>query len=418
MRIELSVNGRSITADVGPADLLLDVLRAQGRCLSVREGCGVGVCGTCTALVDGIALSTCLALAARYDGAEVLTVEGLPAADPVVDAFVEEGAMQCGYCSPGFVLMVRSLLDADPQPDPEAVEACLASNVCRCGAYPEIERAVVRTAAVNRARRAAPSDVLVSAGDVRIAAQRRGSGEPVVLLHSLAMSGAMWAPLASRLAERFEVWTYDARGHGATTGGLEHVSIENMAEDLVALLDGIGLERASILGASMGGRAAIVFAARYPQRVGRLVLADTTACYGTTRAADWAQRAERALGVPREDQLPFQLERWFSPAFRAEQPAEVRRLSEIFVSTDSHAHAAACRALGQFDAVPDLGEISAETLVLVGSDDTATPVAMAEQLAASIGAATLQVIPDAAHLAVIEKPDTWKRIDAFLAGEA
>jgi 3-oxoadipate enol-lactonase len=419
MRIELMVNGRQVSADVEAEDLLLDVLRRPGDCMSVREGCGVGVCGACTAIVDGVALSTCLELAARHDGANVLTVEGLAHDDAVAEAFVAEGAMQCGYCTPGFVLMARALLASTPQPGAADVEACLAANVCRCGAYAELERAISTAAATaERSAVVAPSDVTVSAGDVRLAARRRGTGEPVVLLHSLAMAGSMWDDPADRLARQFEVWSYDARGHGATVGGGEAFSIDDMADDLAALLDGAGLERVSLVGLSMGGSTALVFAARHPARVERLVLADTTACYGPTRVADWEARAQKAVASPREDQLAFQLERWFSPAFLAEHPAEARRQTDIFLATDSRGHAAACRALGQLDAVGSLPGITAQTLVLVGEHDTATPPAMAEQIAASIPRATLHVMPETRHLSLIERPEAWDRIEAFLVGEA
>jgi aerobic-type carbon monoxide dehydrogenase small subunit (CoxS/CutS family) len=144
--IVLTINGMEHTVKAEDDALLLDVVREAGGCASVREGCGVGVCGACTAVVDGLPISTCLALVGRYHGAEILTAEGLPPDDPVVEAFVEAGAMQCGYCTPGFVLMVRDLLARDPDPTPAEVEACLASNTCRCGAYPEIRDAVARAA--------------------------------------------------------------------------------------------------------------------------------------------------------------------------------------------------------------------------------------------------------------------------------
>jgi aerobic-type carbon monoxide dehydrogenase small subunit (CoxS/CutS family) len=139
--VRLTVNGAEHEVAAADDALLLDVLRECG-CGSVREGCGVGVCGACTAVVDGTPISTCLALAGRHEGAEVLTAEGLDEDDPVLEAFVSAGAMQCGYCTPGFVLMVRDLLSQIPNPTPEQIEACLASNTCRCGAYPEIIEAV------------------------------------------------------------------------------------------------------------------------------------------------------------------------------------------------------------------------------------------------------------------------------------
>lgn len=144
--VTLRVNGLTHRLDVREGDLLLDVLRDELDCRSVREGCGVGACGSCTVLVRGRPVSSCLVLATRCDGAEVLTAEGLDPADPLVRAFVEAGAMQCGYCIPGFVLMVRDLLETVPNPTPEQVDEQLAGNICRCGTYPEIREAVRRVA--------------------------------------------------------------------------------------------------------------------------------------------------------------------------------------------------------------------------------------------------------------------------------
>jgi aerobic-type carbon monoxide dehydrogenase small subunit (CoxS/CutS family) len=112
----------------------------------VREGCGVGACGACTVLVSGTSVSTCLARAVRYDGADIVTADGLPGDDEVVEAFVDEGAMQCGYCIPGFVLMSHELLRENPTPSPDEVQDHLEGNICRCGTYPEICAAVAAAA--------------------------------------------------------------------------------------------------------------------------------------------------------------------------------------------------------------------------------------------------------------------------------
>lgn len=144
--IELAVNGRRYEVPVDDSELLLDVLREKTGTYSVREGCGVGACGACTVLVGGKSVSSCLALAVRYDGAEITTADGLPDDDPVVSAFVESRAMQCGYCIPGFVLMAKELLAENPTPDREDIVAHLEGNICRCGTYPEICRAVEQAA--------------------------------------------------------------------------------------------------------------------------------------------------------------------------------------------------------------------------------------------------------------------------------
>lgn len=142
MIIELSVNGEHRMLDVADDELLLDALRRRLGLTSVREGCGVGACGACTVLVNGKSVSGCLVLASRCEGKEIVTTEGLGAGHPVVSSFLDCGALQCGYCIPGFVLMATELLDENHEPDQQAIYEHLEGNICRCGSYPEIVRAV------------------------------------------------------------------------------------------------------------------------------------------------------------------------------------------------------------------------------------------------------------------------------------
>jgi aerobic-type carbon monoxide dehydrogenase small subunit (CoxS/CutS family) len=141
-QVGLTVNGRKHVLAVADDELLLDTLREKIGVTSAREGCGVGACGACTVLVDGHSVSSCLARTVRYDGKEITTADGLAANDPVVGAFVDCGAMQCGYCIPGFVLMSHELLEENPHPDREQIEAHLEGNICRCGTYQEICKAI------------------------------------------------------------------------------------------------------------------------------------------------------------------------------------------------------------------------------------------------------------------------------------
>jgi len=145
-RITLTVNGVVHAVDVEDDSLLLDVLREKVGTTSVREGCGVGACGACTVLSGGMSVSSCLALALRYDGAELTTAEGLDENDDVVSSFVDCDAAQCGYCIPGFVLMSRELLAENPKPTDAEITDHLEGNICRCGTYPEIRRAVAAAA--------------------------------------------------------------------------------------------------------------------------------------------------------------------------------------------------------------------------------------------------------------------------------
>jgi aerobic-type carbon monoxide dehydrogenase small subunit (CoxS/CutS family) len=143
--ITLRLNGRDETATVDDADTLLDVLRDQFKLWSVREGCGVGACGTCTVLLDGKPVSSCFLLAVRAGGREILTIEGLSDGNelhPIQEAFVSERALQCAYCTPGFVLSVKALLEELSNPSDEEIREYLAGNLCRCAGYADILRAV------------------------------------------------------------------------------------------------------------------------------------------------------------------------------------------------------------------------------------------------------------------------------------
>ncbi|GAA1380930.1 hypothetical protein GCM10009613_06070 [Pseudonocardia kongjuensis] len=140
--ITLRVNGTGHPVGVDDTALLLDVLRERIGVTSAREGCGVGACGACTVLADGRSVSACLAPAVRYDGVPLSTADGLPEDDPVVSAFVDSDAMQCGYCIPGFVLMTTELLAENLDPSDEQIVEHLEGNICRCATYPEIITAV------------------------------------------------------------------------------------------------------------------------------------------------------------------------------------------------------------------------------------------------------------------------------------
>ncbi|MDQ0380463.1 alpha/beta fold hydrolase [Amycolatopsis thermophila] len=241
-------------------------------------------------------------------------------------------------------------------------------------------------------------------------------GRPVVLLHPLALSGAVWDPVAAYLGTRQRVLAPDARGHGKSGWDGAEFTVADMAADAAAVIEEAGDGPADVIGLSMGGSTALVLAATRPELVHRLVLADATACYGPNRVAEWAERAERAERVPRAQQLTFQRDRWFAEEFRAQHPEEVERVCDIFLATDSAAHAAACRALGALDATGLVPQVRAETLILVGEEDYATPPAMAEALAAGIPGSRLEVLARTRHLSLLERPDLWPAVAAHLAG--
>lgn len=148
--LSLRVNGTDHEVVAESHHLLLDVLRNQLKLFGARSGCGIGMCGACTVLVDGEPISSCLMLAALAEGREITTVEGLAADDgtlhPIQQAYVDCAGFQCSYCTPGFILTTKTLLDENPDPSPEEVRAYLAGNLCRCGSYVKIEQAVLEAA--------------------------------------------------------------------------------------------------------------------------------------------------------------------------------------------------------------------------------------------------------------------------------
>lgn len=143
--ISLRLNQRDVSLVIDDADTLLEILRDRFKLWSVREACGVSACGSCTVLLDGTPVSACLFLAVRAAGHEVLTLEGLSDGDslhPIQQAWVDERALQCAYCTPGFVLSVKALLAENADPSDDEIRDYLAGNLCRCAGYADILRAV------------------------------------------------------------------------------------------------------------------------------------------------------------------------------------------------------------------------------------------------------------------------------------
>lgn len=146
--VRLKVNGWEQEVAVATHHTLLDVLRREFKLFSVREGCGIGMCGACTVLLDGKPVSTCLMLAPLAAGKEITTVESLGREHlhPIQQAFVDHTAFQCSYCTPGFILTTKAFLEENPKPTPDEVKEYLAGNLCRCGSYVKILDAVLDAA--------------------------------------------------------------------------------------------------------------------------------------------------------------------------------------------------------------------------------------------------------------------------------
>jgi carbon-monoxide dehydrogenase small subunit len=149
-QINFVLNGREVSANVSTGDSLLDVLRDEFKLGGARESCGLGLCGTCTVIVSGNPVSGCLYMAPAVDGEEVVTVEGLESAagvlHPVQQAFLDHIAFQCGYCTPGMILMAKKLLEENPLPSEEQIKDYMSGNICRCASYKQIIAAIEHAA--------------------------------------------------------------------------------------------------------------------------------------------------------------------------------------------------------------------------------------------------------------------------------
>lgn len=152
--VTVSVNGRRRVIDCQPGDTLLEALRGPLGLTGTKSGCEIGYCGACTVLVDGAAAHSCCLLAATMDGREITTIEGIgvpsQGLDPVQAAFLETGAVQCGYCTPGFVVAVKALLAENPAPSEAEIRRYLTGNICRCSGFAAIVRAVAAAAEAAR----------------------------------------------------------------------------------------------------------------------------------------------------------------------------------------------------------------------------------------------------------------------------
>lgn len=149
IQVSLIVNGKRHQLKTLPNRTLLEVLREDLGLTGVKDGCSSGECGACTVLLDGKAVNSCLVLIGSADGHSVETVEGLQksgSAHPLQKAFVEKGAVQCGFCTPGMLMAAKALLDHNPEPDEEQIRTALAGNLCRCTGYTKIIEAVQEAA--------------------------------------------------------------------------------------------------------------------------------------------------------------------------------------------------------------------------------------------------------------------------------
>ncbi len=232
-----------------------------------------------------------------------------------------------------------------------------------------------------------------------------GTGPRIALLHSLAMDHSFWIPVVEKIGGKAEVLALDCRGHGRSDKPAGPYTVELFADDLAAVMDDAGWNSALVAGCSMGGCVALAVADSYPDRVDALGLIDTTAYYGDDAPKAWEERAQKAAEGGMEKLIGFQKSRWFGDAFREAHPEVVDAAIKVFLANDVAAYGETCRMLGACDKRAAMAKIKIPTRVIVGEEDYAAPVAMAEAMRDGIEGATLLVIDKARHLVPLEVPE-------------
>ena len=261
----------------------------------------------------------------------------------------------------------------------------------------------------------------IDVNGITVRYQVAGKGPWVTLSHSLSCDLSMWDQLAAALSPAFSVLRYDTRGHGGTGLGNSApegaYSFEQLTADLAGLLDALNIARTHFVGLSMGGMIGQYFALAAPQRLNKLVIANSTSRIPSEAGPLWDERiaivrAEGCAGV-----VEGTLGRWFTPGFRAARPDATQRIGKLIADTPPAGYIGCAGAIRHLDITARIGAIVVPTLVIAGADDPGTPPAMSEVIAAAIPGARLEIIPSASHLSCIEQPETFNRLVAnFLKG--
>ncbi len=229
----------------------------------------------------------------------------------------------------------------------------------------------------------------------------------VILSNSLGATSAMWDRQVAALALHFRVVRYDARGHGASPVPEGPYSIDDLADDVIGLLDRLDVSSAPFVGLSLGGMTGLRLAARNPDRIDRLALMCTSALLGP--AISWHDRAALVRAEGTATVAEAVVERWYTASLAQREPDRVRAAHAMVAATPAEGYASCCEAIAEMDLTGDLVSITAHTLAIAGRDDPATPPPHLSRIAAGVRHGRLLIVPDAAHLVNDEQPDIVNR---------
>ncbi len=258
----------------------------------------------------------------------------------------------------------------------------------------------------------------ITANGISIHYQLEGpaSGPVITLSHSLATNLSMWDPQLPALASRYRVLRYDTRGHGKTDAPDGPYSLEQLAEDAQALLQALGIPRTHFVGLSMGGFIGQILALNYPRMLQSLVLCDTTSRVPPEAKAMWDERIRVAAAQGMDPHVEPTIGRWFTAPFREQRADVVTPVRGMIRGTNPRGYIGCCQAIAALDLTDRLSAVSAPTLIIVGEDDPATPVAASRTIQERIRGSELVILKSASHLANMEQAETFNRaITTFLA---
>ena len=233
-------------------------------------------------------------------------------------------------------------------------------------------------------------------------------GAPVVVLsHSLSSSLLMWNSQMDALNPYFQVLRYDIRGHGASEAPSGSYTLDLLAEDVIGLLDALGMEWVNFVGLSMGGMIGQCLALNHPHRLKSLVLCDTASIVPAEAQPVWQERLDKVRKNGMEALFEETLERWFTPAFLRQNPPMVKLIREQILATPVAGSIGCAEAIRRLDYLDRISEIKTPTLIMVGEDDPGMPVSAAEAMHKRITNSKLVVLPSARHLSNVEQAETF-----------
>jgi 3-oxoadipate enol-lactonase len=249
----------------------------------------------------------------------------------------------------------------------------------------------------------------LNANGIDINYEIEGEGPVVTLSHSLACNLSMWDEQVRALRGRYRVLRYDTRGHGQTGAPASAYTLDQLADDVKGLLDGLGIAATHFVGLSMGGMVGQVFALKHPAMVQSLVLCDTTSRYASGAAAVWEERIKTVGAKGMEPMVAPTLERWFTAPFRARRKDLMDKVGAMIRSTPAAGYVGCCHALPKINVTERLRDVRCPALVVVGEEDPGTPVDMARDIHAALPVAELAVLCRASHLSNVEQPGEFNR---------